>query len=68
MADIEDVGLSVDKNKYSNKDNYYLDDPYEGELFAWIVTLYGKDQFSQAEIDKIWTDKRKKLQSVEYSV
>lgn len=49
---------------YTNNDDYYLDDPYEGELFTWIATFLAKDQlfFSQAEIDFIWKNKRNKLQ------
>lgn len=45
-----------------------MDDPYEGELFTWIITLFGQEQFTQEEIEFIWTNKRKKLQSVEYEV
>lgn len=39
--------LDVNNNTYLNPDNYYLDDPYEGEMFLWIVTLFAKDQFSK---------------------
>ena len=37
-------------------------------MFIWIITLLAKEQFTAAEIDYIWTDKRKKLQSVDYVV
>jgi hypothetical protein len=37
-------------------------------MFIWIVTLLAKDQFTQAEIDYIWADKRNKLQAVNYPV
>ena len=62
MANIKDVKQSVSNNEYTNNDDYYLDDPYEGELFTWINTLLCKDTFSQAEIDFIWQDKRRMLQ------
>lgn len=68
VADIGDVKASVAKNDYSNVDNYYLDDPYEGELYIWMVTLLAKDQFSKEEIDFIWADKRNKLEAVNYTV
>ncbi len=68
VADIEDVSMTVGQNNYTNSDNYYLDDPYEGELFIWMITLLAKDQFSVEEIDFIWADKRNKLQAVDYTV
>lgn len=40
VANIKNISLPVDSNQYSNDDYYYLDDPYEGELFNWIVTLF----------------------------
>lgn len=64
VADIQDMKKSVEANTYSNKDNYYLDDPYEGELYTWIITLFAKDQFTESEINNLWVDKRKKLQTV----
>jgi hypothetical protein len=68
VADIRDVHADVSQNTYSNSDNYYLDDPYEGELFAWILTLFAKDQFTSEELERIWVDKRQKLQPVDYRV
>lgn len=68
VADIKDPSLPLSENTYSNNDNYYLDDPYEGELFTWMITLFCKDQFSEKEIDFLWTDKRNKLQSAELTV
>jgi len=68
IADIKDIKLPIDSNEYTNSDEYYLDDPYEGELFIWVITLLAKDQFTAAEIDFIWADKRNKLQSVDYTV
>ena len=37
VADIKDVSLDVIDNEYTNSDDYYLDDPYEGELFIWMI-------------------------------
>ena len=54
VANIKDVKKSVEQNVYTNNDDYYLDDPYEGQLFTWIATFSVKEQFSQAEIDFIW--------------
>jgi len=62
VANIADVKKDVGSNSYTNNDDYYLDDPYEGELFTWIITLLAKDQFSQDEINYIWKDKRRMLQ------
>jgi hypothetical protein len=62
VADIADVKKGVAENTYTNKDDYYLNDPYEGELFTWIITLLAKDKFTQKEIDYIWADKRRMLQ------
>ena len=62
VANIKDVKQSVDNNEYTNDDEYYLNDPYEGELFTWIITLLCKDKFTKAEIDFIWEDKRTMLQ------
>jgi len=42
----------------------YLDDPYEGELFVWLLEFFGG--ISQSEADKIWIKKRKRLESVNY--
>ena len=30
VANIKDVKKSVEQNVYTNNDDYYLDDPYEG--------------------------------------
>lgn len=68
VADIADVSKSPEQNVYTNSDNYYLDDPYEGELFTWIITLLAKDQFTPEEIEFLWVNKRNKLQSATYNV
>lgn len=39
VANIKDVKKSPEENVYTNDDDYYLDDPYEGELFTWIATM-----------------------------
>lgn len=42
VASIEDIKKSVEENTYTNQaGDYFLDDPYEGELFAWIMHLFG---------------------------
>lgn len=43
VATIKNLSLPVDQNEYSNNDYYYLDDPYEGELYAWMATLYPEE-------------------------
>lgn len=43
-----------------------LDDPYEGELFAWWLYFFGG--LSPSEKEAIWTAKRPKLESVEYQM
>jgi hypothetical protein len=67
-AYIQDMYEDVEHNNYTNSNSYYLDDPYEGELFIWIITLFAKDQFSQEEIEFLWQDKRDKLQPATYRV
>jgi hypothetical protein len=44
----------------------YLDDPYEGELFAVMMYFYAP--LSQQEKDRIWDGKRYKLEAVQYFV
>lgn len=68
VAKISNISLPVHENTYSNDEEYYIDDPYEGELFIWIITLLGKDQFTDGEINDIWIGKRSKLQAVNYTV
>ncbi|KAJ6234033.1 hypothetical protein M0813_00667 [Anaeramoeba flamelloides] len=43
----------------------FLDDPYEGELYAWILQLMS-NQLSSNEIEQMWANKRKKLQLTQY--
>jgi hypothetical protein len=47
-------------------DPCFLDDPYEGELMAFFMDLYGTWP-NPADRDAIWPYKMKKLQSVEYN-
>ena len=42
VANIKNISLPVELNTYTNDDNYYLDDPYEGELFNWMATLFSE--------------------------
>ena len=67
VAAMTDMTRSVDQNKYTREqatcdfDNpCYLDDPYEGEMFAVMMTLFAPIKDS-TEILKIWTNKRAKL-------
>lgn len=50
----------------SQGDGAYLDDPYEGELMTWWLYFFG--DLSVADKEALWTVKRTKLQSVEYSL
>jgi hypothetical protein len=43
----------------------YLDDPYEGELMAVFLDLFGEWK-NDEERDQIWVVKRPLLQSVDY--
>ena len=45
----------------------YLDDPYEGELFAWMMYLMAPWS-DEKERELIWINKRPKLESVSYYV
>jgi hypothetical protein len=42
VANIKNASASVENNVYWNNENGYLNDPYEGELFIWICTLFPK--------------------------
>jgi hypothetical protein len=74
VANIKNISVSLDKNTYTNGgtncesfDNpCYLDDPYEGELFAFMMYLFAP----LGEIDRnaIWNAKKFKLQAVNYHV
>src|SRR3989338_5269354 len=46
-------------------DSCYLDDPYEGEMFAVFIYLYSK-WTNQTERNMIWVQKRAYLQSVDF--
>lgn|GEM_PF-2735755 len=57
------------RDNYSNNvSGYFLDDPYEGELFAFAMVLFGDwSHFGgEAETEKIWQVKRAKLEPVLY--
>ena len=43
VANIRDITVEPENNVYTNDDDYYLDDPYEGELVVDIVTLLSAD-------------------------
>jgi hypothetical protein len=46
-------------------DACYLDDPYEGEMFAVFIYLYSRWD-NQTERNQIWVQKRAKLQAVTF--
>jgi hypothetical protein len=43
VATIKNISVLPELNTYTNNDDYYLDDPYEGELFCMIITLLSED-------------------------
>ncbi|PIQ86363.1 MAG: hypothetical protein COV74_05045 [Candidatus Omnitrophica bacterium CG11_big_fil_rev_8_21_14_0_20_45_26] len=53
------------RNYGNEKSSYYLDDPYEGELMVFFMTLFGQWSNSN-DIDRMWELKRKKLVSASY--
>jgi hypothetical protein len=53
-------------NYVNNVPGYYLDDPYEGELFAFFLDLFGQWP-DQNEKQKVWVLKRAKLQAVNFT-
>jgi hypothetical protein len=52
-------------NYQNNGPNYFLDDPYEGELFVFFMDLYGTWQ-NPADKDLVWKLKRAKLVPRQY--
>jgi hypothetical protein len=59
------------ENYYNAIASYYLDDPYEGELFAFFMDLYSPWElfnYTKAEREKIWEYKRKKLRNVSLKI
>lgn len=64
-ASIKDIYAAPTPDNYWNQNDYFLDDPYEGELFVWFADLFGKWP-SQADREQVWINKRAKLQSVQY--
>lgn len=57
IAKILDIKGDVRRKNYSNAPNqYYLTDPYEGELMVLFMSLFGKWQ-SAEDRDWIWKDK-----------
>jgi hypothetical protein len=75
VTQIKNVSLPMDQNTYKLRDgavctfdnNCYLDDPYEGELFAFMMYFFAP-WTDQNEREKMWAVKAEKLQSVEYEV
>ena len=75
VTQIQDIKKPVEQNTYKLKDgavcdfnnNCYLDDPYEGELFAFMMYFFGNFSSAQ-EKEMMWDQKRQKLQSADYLV
>ena len=75
VAKIFDNKKSVDQNTYTNRQTNcdqptsvcYLDDPYEGELFTFMLYFYSPWNDSQ-EREKLWSVKSAKLQSAEFTI
>jgi len=58
---IGDIMLPVDSNNYTFPESgYYLDDPYEGELFAFMMYLFAPWTDAN-EREMMWPVKSKKL-------
>jgi hypothetical protein len=67
-AGIQDIGKVPEENVYWNKGgDYFLDDPYEGELIAWMMHFFGSWEDPE-EREKIWIHKRIKSQVAEYYI
>jgi len=68
--------IANNKGSPMNSSNYalactyqpcFLDDPYEGEMFAFFLDMYSTWS-NQTERDSVWVNKRTKLQSVNFTV
>lgn len=70
VASIHNVTSKPTTNNYWNDSPHYLlDDPYEGELFAFLLDLYGDWKtagYNDGEREKIWIRKRAKLQQATF--
>lgn len=65
-AKIHNIFIDPTPENYENGvEGYYLDDPYEGEMFVWVMDLYGTWSDPE-EREKIWNRKKTKLQAVDY--
>jgi len=69
VTTIANVTAPPSVNQYSDQctSNCYLDDPYEGELMAFFMDLFGEWE-NPIDRELIWVNKRKKLQPVDYWV
>lgn len=67
-AKILDVHAQPTPGNYRNNvANYFLDDPYEGELFVFFMDLFGNwPNTTHDERDAVWKVKRTKLVAVDY--
>lgn len=65
VAAIANTNAPPSEANYSNASPQFLDDPYEGELMVFFMTLFGRLEDNVAT--RIWDDKRKRMTRVEYS-
>eukprot|EP00698_Gefionella_okellyi_P009310 TRINITY_DN2361_c0_g1_i3.p1 TRINITY_DN2361_c0_g1~~TRINITY_DN2361_c0_g1_i3.p1 ORF type:complete len:435 (+),score=91.75 TRINITY_DN2361_c0_g1_i3:65-1306(+) len=66
-AHIKNTSATPTRDNYSNNvPGYYLDDPYEGELFVVFADLFGKWD-NESDKEQIWTNKQHKYVSVNFT-
>jgi hypothetical protein len=69
VSNIKDITIEPTKDNYYTTENCgdpcYLDDPYEGELFAFFIDLFS-DWTSFGDREKVWEYKRAKFLAVDY--
>jgi len=66
VTKILNVTAQPTPGNYVNDNSGYLDDPYEGELFAFFLDLFGQWP-NENEKEEVWIKKRAKLQAVNYT-
>lgn len=65
VSSIKNITGAVETSNYYSADLSYLDDPYEGELFSFMMDMFGNWP-TPTEREKVWEYKRALLQSVEF--
>lgn len=61
---LDTIAVPIAQNYVNNVDNYYLDDPYEGELMAFFITLFST--LGKENTRLLWQRKQKNLLEVKY--